>query len=149
MSARLDAPLCLILSLVVLSGCMEAGKTRDIKLEPVTGTVKLDGQPLAGANVQFLANGGMGYSYGATDASGKYVLKAADGREGVEAGAYKVTVTKFAKPDGSPLPNDLPPDESAAQGVEHMPAKYADPEQTELTADVPAGGKTFDFDLSK
>lgn len=133
----------------VAAGC--AGNTtkgREIKLVPVSGVVKMDGEPLASVGISFMPDGGgTGVSFGATDASGKYVLKVADGREGCEVGKFKVVISKFAKADGSPLPKDLDPADSAAQGMEHLPPNYSDPNSTELRAEVPEGGKTFDFDL--
>src|SRR2546423_8011399 len=69
------------------------------KIVPVSGVVKLNGQPLANAHVSFqpTASGnnpkaGVG-SYGVTDASGKYWLKTADtDSTGAVVGTHRVEI---------------------------------------------------------
>ena len=58
---------CALLA-VTLAGCPTGG--REVPdLVPVSGTVTLDGEPLAGASLMF-----GGVAYGDTDASGRYEL---------------------------------------------------------------------------
>src|SRR5439155_21810734 len=66
-------------AVLITTGCGSGNK-----VVPVSGTVTLDGKPLANAHVAFQPeapkgsqNAGVG-SYGVTDASGKYTLKMVD-----------------------------------------------------------------------
>ena len=75
----LGCAVLLALVALCLSGC---GSSEGYTLVPVSGTITLDGQPLAGASVSFQRSGGeatVGPGSGAvTDASGKYELKTAE-----------------------------------------------------------------------
>lgn len=62
----------------------------------VKGTVNLDGSPVEGATVDFIADDGKSYS-GFTDASGGFSLTGSDQKSGVPSGTYKVTVIKQPK----------------------------------------------------
>lgn len=134
------SPFLLLLTAVL--GCGNGGGDDLPDVVPVKGTVTLNGEPLPGASVTFMGEGRP--CYGATDDNGTFIIKDMNGREGCPVGKYKVTISKYAKPDGSPL-GDNP--EEAAQGVEHLPAIYSSADKTILSATVPEGGKTFDFQL--
>jgi hypothetical protein len=113
----------------------------------VTGQVKLDGKPLAAAGIMFLPRGetrGTG-AFGMTDDQGKYTLKTDHGGPGAPEGEYAVTISKVANRDGTPyIPK---PDVAEAGERETLPGHYSDSMKTILTANVPAGGNTIDFDL--
>ena len=83
-------------ALVPLAGCGD-------KLHPVTGTVNLDGKPVASATVTFTSDDGKYVASGTTDESGHFSLAHVKGA-GTYAGNYKVTVAKFPKVAGG-----LPP----------------------------------------
>lgn len=70
------------------------------KLHPVTGTVTMDGKPVADADVLFTSNDGKHLANGHTDDSGNFTL-ATGGNPGAYEGAYKVTVSKYPKVSGS------------------------------------------------
>ena len=133
---------------LLFAGCGESEPEETQALFPVSGLVTMDGQPVSNASVQFhpqaSAAGGsaQGTYYGTTDANGKYELLSPRGTPGCEAGTFTVTVSKFAKQDGSPLPPDAAAEDFAALGVEHMPPQYNDPALSQLKAVVPDGGKT-------
>lgn len=135
---------CLLLpGVLFVIGC---GKSADEGPDLVlaSGIVLLDGKPLAGAGVQFhpAQNSSASHAYfGATDSSGNFALKDRGGREGCEPGQYKVVVSKFALPDGSPIPEGAEGAAVAAEAVEQLPPRYSDPQQTELAHEVPQGGK--------
>ena len=77
---------------VSLAGC--GGGRGD--LAPVRGTVRLDGQPLAGAQVQFAPQDGKGVvSLGRTDASGNYEMMATRIDMGASRGLNHVRITTF------------------------------------------------------
>lgn len=63
-------------------------------LHPVSGVVKLDGAPVAGAKVTFVSdNGGASYS-APTDANGVFQMMTGE-KPGIVSGNYKVVVTKY------------------------------------------------------
>lgn len=108
----------------------------------VSGVVTLDGKPVEGASVSFApsgADGGIGGSYGKTDAQGRYELRTVIGdRSGAAPGKHKVAIS-LSKPD----PNNP---EGAAKDL--IPAKYNT--KSDLTFEVPAGGTDkADFTLTK
>jgi len=116
------------------------------KIVPVSGTVKLDGKPLANAMVSFqptsTANnpkGGIG-SYGSTDADGNYSLKTADtDKSGAIVGTHRVQINLKVESDDRPAFNRPPP--------KLLPKKYN--LNTELEFKVPPGGTSVaNFDLS-
>lgn len=124
--------LCLVLC---LAGCSERG-AKTI----VSGEVMLDGNPLPGAEVQFLTvqAGAPVAVFGAvTDAQGRYETTSA------EPGSYKVAIRCIAPVGG----------EDAAMlqlqgGIPSpLPARYADPHRTELAAELEKGRQTKSFAL--
>jgi hypothetical protein len=127
-----------VAALTVLAGCGSGGKTA-----PVSGTVTLDGKPLANALVTFQpiatagkASAGMG-STGVTDGNGKYTLKTVDtDQAGAVVAKHSVIITM--KPESSEL--DIPKPQKG------LPAKYN--LQSELQFDVtPQGTDAANFDL--
>lgn len=73
--------------LLLLCGCGGSG----LKLYPVSGTVKVDTEPVEGLIVAFApAEGGVSGA-GTTDAVGKYTITCAQGR-GLPAGNYNVSI---------------------------------------------------------
>ncbi len=135
--------LAVIAWIAVLAGCGGS----PYKFAPVSGTVTLDGNPLADIVVTFqpLAEGSGGQagtgSYGVTDTQGHYTLKAADGSsEGAVVGRHRVTFTSNA------------PVRDAADDTAAPPAKEVIPPQVRLNPpefEVPAGGtEQADFALT-
>jgi hypothetical protein len=151
LNARWSVCSSAVLSVVIL-GCSSEGGKPPPKLAatvPVSGTVTLDGEPLADATVTFLPLNESAYrgAIGRTDASGKYTLTSdiGDGKrsDGAIPEKYKVVVSKFIKADGSPLPPNEPPMMAGAK--ESLPEAFSMPNKTKLTYEVPAGGGTFDI----
>jgi hypothetical protein len=104
----------------------------------VSGTVRLDGQPLEGAYVEFQPVAGNSPSRGVTDATGQYTLKYTREIEGAELGEHTVRITTYAggDPDAEPPKPPVP---------EKVPRKYN--AQSELKAKVEKGSNTADFEL--
>jgi len=137
--------LCLSIAVgVVATGCSGGGPA----VAPVTGTVTLDGQPLANASVTFqpIAEGSVDAgpaSTATTDAQGAFVLKTAEGEEGAVVGKHRIMV--FSAGGGAG-----PQDEDNIYGsapAEKVPAQYNT--QTTLEFEVPPGGSTAaNFELS-
>lgn len=115
---------------------------------PVSGVVTLDGAPLAGAMVYFQSSDPAAFASlaGMTDESGLYRLKTVTPQTSAFSGAYQVSISRMLKPDGSSLgPNEMPANVGA---TESLPPKYSMIGQSQLKADVPAEGGTFDFPLT-
>lgn len=67
-------------------------------LARVRGNVKLDGQPLAEALVEYISQGETGVvSMGRTDASGNYEMMATRTAWGASVGVNKVRITTYAR----------------------------------------------------
>lgn len=96
----------------------------------VSGKVTLDGQPLAGATVEFSPEGGSP-AYGVTDEQGRYTLLFSADQKGAAVGNQRVRIFSF--------------NEGRPREKERVPVKYN--RQSELVRDVKRGQQTFDFDL--
>jgi hypothetical protein len=138
----------LFLITVLTGGCSESSKP--YKTAPVSGVIKLDGQPLAAARVTFLpvveraaAMQSGPEAIGDTDSSGRYSLTTVFGDPGASLGKNRVMVsTRKTEVD----PTD--PDRSKQVAKERVPSKYFT-DQSPLFFDVPpAGSKAADFELT-
>jgi hypothetical protein len=102
---------------------------------PVTGTITLDGQPLASAEVIFQPQDGRP-STGLTDGQGRYELVFSRDSKGALIGSHTVRITvPTVDDDGNPLPDARP-----------LPVKYN--VESTLTAQVTAGSNLIDFPLT-
>ncbi len=137
----------LLVPLVVLVSLLAAGcGGSDVDLAPVKGTVTLDGEPLAGARVEFDPDPGEvvrgkptgSASYGVTDSSGRYTLLYTHEQEGALLGKHTVRITTRAMTVDADGKEVLVP--------ERLPPKFH--LNSELTREVTPGSNTFDFPLS-
>jgi hypothetical protein len=116
------------------------------RVQPVSGTVTLDGRPLADARVSFEPRregeafvAGPG-SYGKTDGAGRYQLRTLEGQRGAVVATHDVTISTY---QGKADPAS---DEPTVITPEKVPARYF--ELGSLTFTVPAAGSdTADFQL--
>lgn len=130
---------------VALLGC--GGKTGGPTTYPVTGVVTQNGQPVAGAVVQFMptAADSTASAQAQTADDGTFTVEVTfdmgkTTQPGLPAGDYKVTITKMEAPAGAPSLT-RPPKNS-------LPPKYAMVESTPLSAAVKAEGENrFEFPL--
>lgn len=135
--------------ILLLAGCSGSSDYVPSNLAPVSGTLKVDGDPAAAVAIVFIPTDetkGTG-GFAVTDEQGRYTLQHRSGNPGIEPGTYRVILSKMAMPDGSPVP----PNESAADvgAEESIPPSYSSPERTILNATVPAeGSKELDFKVS-
>ena len=157
-SARAFAALALAMLCVPVAGCGAAGGSGGPAVFPVTGVVKLNGQPVAGADIVFNLKDGTGSSFGRTDASGIYQLTTRRSNDGAPPGDYLVVISKADEappPDSANIPQDspnynpfvgkaAPAKPKAKSGI---PAKYADAKTSGLTARVLEEKNTIDFEL--
>jgi hypothetical protein len=142
---------------VLACGCAQQGGDRPATYA-TTGTVTLDGQPVAGAAVSFTPSQKGGTpAVGTTDASGRYSLKSFGTEEGAVPGEYLVAVTKYeyaesasaSASSGSEMPADyMTPGENAGSGGKNaLPAKYESPANSGLKATVTEGENVVDLKL--
>ena len=78
---------------------------------------------------------------------GKYEVTHFRTGKGLEPGEYRVAISKLVMQDGSPIP----PGTSSAAELDTknlLPAKFSDPNNTTLKANVASGGKPIDFALT-
>ena len=132
-----------------LTGCGGGRDPALPDLAPVSGTVTMDGEPASGVAVTFWPAGSSrgGMCFANTDEGGRYELKDAHGDKGAQEGDFQVTCSKWVTADGSPFTSDTEsPMEAGAQQL--ISARYSDEAITELKATVPAGGGTFDFEVT-
>ena len=129
--------LLLAISVLPIAGCSPAPKG----IAPVSGRVRLDGKPLAGAVITFQpvrgsATADSAGSFGHTDAEGRFTLRLVEpDMAGAAVGRHTVTITTAAIG---------PTDESRPTG-ERVPVSWRDGSQT---FDVPAEGTSAaNFDL--
>ncbi|QEG14278.1 carboxypeptidase regulatory-like domain-containing protein [Gimesia maris] len=106
------------------------------KLAPVSGTVTMDGAPLAGAFVRFYPTSGRA-SAAKTNEEGKYELVFIRDEMGAVLGKHTVKISTL----------DEENDPFGDQGSETVPEKYN--KKTTLEATVTEGDNTIDFDLTK
>jgi hypothetical protein len=149
---------CILVAATAMSGC---GKGRTVK---VSGIVKLDGQPVEGAMVQFIPvdpeKGRV--ASGRTGSDGKFRLTTTNPNDGAIPGEYKVLVTFEEQKDapegvGGGPGGGMRPDQMAKQfqGITEqqkkeggggqpkkkatkIPAAYGDVKTTTLKATIPA-----------
>lgn len=143
---------CLATAMLVMSGCGGDSEPAVEGAVPVTGTITLDGSPVTMASVMFVpTQGGTGQAMTATaitDASGKYELTTKSAK-GAMPGSYRVVISQMTK-DGQPMAPDFEksPMTLITEGYrETLHTNYSDMAFSKLTANVPAGGGTVDFQL--
>lgn len=134
---------------IAVGGCGRSGEPIP-KLVPVKGKVLLNGEPLAGASVSFVPRDqttGTG-GFGATLADGTFELMHRSNASGVEPGAYTVLFSKFAMPDGSPIPEGKNATDVGA--TETLPLELTNPPSDRARNVVTVRdneSNSFDFDL--
>lgn len=120
------------------AGCARDGYS-ELGLVPVTGTVTLDGQPLAGAQVSFEGEDKR-TAIGTTDSAGHYRLMYDSEKAGTTPGQKIVRITQAnVEVEGGGA------SEGTAAAKEPVPARYN--VQSELKANVAAGQANFEFTL--
>lgn len=137
---------CLAALALMLCGCGKKRQEAKLDLVPVSGTVTLDGKPLAEANVTLIYEGtpplGFIGSGAVTDAQGHYVAQTM-GKQGAVAGSYQVTVSKLVNSSGAALKPeegiDLEQLRTAGGVTESVPAKYTHQSTTDLKLTVEKG----------
>jgi hypothetical protein len=102
----------------------------------VKGTVKAEGQPLAGALVEFYPKAGGGAARGRTNADGTYELILSRDNKALPIGEYEVRISTAGATEGG---------DYGKPSKETLPAKYN--VASELLTTVNSGRNTIDFEL--
>ena len=157
----------LMLLAVAASAVLVSGCGKDLGYRKTTGVVTLDGSPLAGAIVTFVAQG-QGAESGAatTNEKGEYSANSGSVGEGLKPGEYKVTISKRETVVDEDLERlkagEITDDEyqeikakrgmkenSGSVGANLVPEEYSSAATTSLSATVTDNPKqnVFNFDL--
>jgi hypothetical protein len=134
-------------ALVIAVGCGPGNPAT----APVSGTVKLEGSPLAGATVQFAPTTEPRHTASAvTDASGNYTLRTFGQADGAVPGPYKVMVTKFEDVEVGVETEGEHKGEPLFESKNLVAEKYSMMEQTPLEFTVKAGeDNNFPIEVTK
>ncbi len=130
-------------------GCDDRPTSGPVPVHPVSGFVTYKNKPLSGALVAFHASGGSNAPKtgeapsittapnptGMTDQDGKFKLHSFVGDDGAPIGDYTITVS-LARTSET---RDVMVKATTTALVVSIPAKYADPAQSSLTATVKEG----------
>lgn len=142
---------------LVLSAFIGCTKSEPIDTIKVSGTVKVDGQPMAGINVTFNPASGNGISAGGiTDANGKYTLTSGANTPGTGAvdgrfiPTFSKTETEAREPTASPEEEIAKYGYAPPKTIYLIPEKYGDVKSCGFEAVTVEKGKpnVFDFDIS-
>ena len=139
------AILCVLAGVVATTAVGCGGqKLRDGFVE-MYGTVTMDKEPLADAQVEIVTE--KGTSYGRTDSSGRYVAEYSETLKGAGKGPAKVRIRTsivFPGEDTSGLKVD--PRTGDFKKEEKVPAKYNT--KSELKVELKDDGAPYNFDLT-
>jgi hypothetical protein len=134
-----------VAALVAVAGCGGGGAADDRPRQEVSGTVTLDGRPLASGSIQFQPSSAQeGVVAGALITDGKYSIPR---DQGLVPGTYSVSISSVES--SSPPPGPPGPSGPPSQGPQDLvPAKYNT--QSTLTIKVePGNARPFDFALQR
>ena len=155
-----------VVVVVCVWGCSKPSGTRP--LAPATGVVTFKGKPMENARVAFhLTDAAAEFSYGVTDAEGKFKMSTYGVNDGAIVGKHKVTISKVDLPavkvdaKETVMKGDYVasmPGYEAMMGIggkkavvpkEELPAKYSDPKTSQIVVEVKtdAASNTYKFDL--
>jgi hypothetical protein len=139
-----------------LAGCSDDG---GLNLARVKGKVTYKGQPVTGADVTFLSQGGQ-MANGTTDAQGMFTLTTS-GRPGAPIGENQVGIAKMSATAKAPKPlEQLTPDDMMRMQKEGIggykaeppksliPERYALPATSKLTASVSENEAENEFEFN-
>ena len=128
----------LVVAGLTIVGCNRSG----LNLAPVSGVVTYQGAPVEKAGVLFMPETGP-FAIGTTDAEGRFTLTTAN-REGALVGNHRVAISK-----NQTTTTQIPGEHLPRYGSRYfLPAKYASPSTSELTATVIDDDNSFNFDLT-
>ncbi|MDZ7616849.1 MAG: carboxypeptidase-like regulatory domain-containing protein [Patescibacteria group bacterium] len=132
-------------SMLPVAGC---GPSRPATI-PVRGTVTLDGEPAAGAQVMLIPEDGGRPAEGTTDDSGRFNLRTFEASDGAQPGRHSVTVVSRrisgVNADADGLEGDVAPGGVKVEWL--IPQRYSNPKSSGLTAEVAKGMEPLTLEL--
>lgn len=122
----------------------------------VSGTVTLDGEPVAGAHIRFSPEGKGTAAFAETDTRGRYQLRTYDPGDGAIPGDYRVSVTKEVTEGVVEFNSQQEREEYLKKNgrpnrkvTNALPEKFADPDTSGLAAEISlAGSRRVDLELT-
>jgi hypothetical protein len=119
---------------VILAGIAGCGNDGLPKTGSVTGTIKLNGKPIEGVQLEFTPAEKIRPSYGMTDSNGKYKAQFVTVKSGVALGPCVVRLFLYR----------------GDSEKQYLPAKYnADAaKSSDFNLDIKEGGLVFDYDIN-
>lgn len=115
-------------ALLCVGGCAEPGQAARTQTYPVTGTLRVNGAPAAGAMVKFLVRDGAGRMPAAiVREDGSFAASSYASEDGAPAGEYHLLVLWMAPPPEGGLP------------VDRLQGRFADPNDPVRTITVSTG----------
>jgi hypothetical protein len=140
---RSFSPLLFVAIGLAASGCSGSGD--DLPREPVSGTVTLDGQPLANGSIQFnpMTQSGSAVSGGATIQNGRFSIAR---ENGLVPGTYRVAIYSAGSSGAQSKSASPGSGRGADRPKELIPDKYN--ANSELKAEIKKGGASdLKYDL--
>ncbi len=129
-----------ILAVGLLSGCRHDSLGR----QAISGTVQVDGAPLAEGNISFQPTEGQATSGGAAVTSGQFVISQGNG---LAAGKYRVIIHAPAPGTGGKAEGGILPGEAPTPPTERIPPEWNT--ASNQTIDVKkAGSNSFSLKIS-
>ena len=153
--SRMISRVVMVLALgACVSGCEPLADSGRPKTYPVSGTVTMNGSPVANAILSFQLADGSGSAAGVTDSQGRYELTTFAPGDGAVPGQYGVAITQFEKPPASTgVPDDHPdynPNLPPFVAKNLLPERYAAPDSSGLTATITEGrNEGVNFELTE
>lgn len=130
----------LLLGVAAVAGCSGGGEGT-APTAKTAGVVTYKGTPVPNVSVTFTPASGRPAN-GVTDATGKFTLTTFNTGDGAVPGTHQVSITTTGE---EPMPGTP---EAAAAAKAPFPARYRNPQESGLTADVKPGTKNeFTFDM--
>ncbi len=140
---------------VIIACLVGCGGSNQEKTAPVTGTVTLQGTPVAKGNIVFYPSNGRP-GMGSIQSDGTYSLTTFDQGDGALLGKHRVTITATERVGGTPLPTSFEdevkqagktPLQAPGKTVWLVPQEYSNRKTSKLQAEVVSGDNTHDFNL--
>jgi hypothetical protein len=136
------APLVLLTFFSISAGCSSGygPQAEQAASVPAAGVATWKGQPLSGFRITLHPADNQRPASGVTDAEGHFVLGTNSLDDGAVPGTHKVSVIpELPVDDGL---GSAPAEAASPKPSVELPAKFASPESSGVTLEVPAGGSS-------